>query len=102
MAVVTEKFYIESADDLKIKLVRYQNIIEALETQALTAAGTAETSSYSFDDGQISVSMTNRSPKAIAEAIDMYEKFAQRIYNKLNGRVGTLRPWQGMRGRWKY
>jgi len=99
---VTEKFYIESADDLKTKLARYEKIVEALETQALAAAGTSETSSYSFDDGQISVTMTYRSPEGIWKAIHGYEKAIQRIYNKLNGRVGVLRPVQGMRGRWRY
>lgn len=94
---MTETYYVQSASDLKTKITRIQNVIEALEEQSIQAADMSTTDSYSFDDGQISVNMSYRSPAAIANAIQRYESILNRLYNKLNGRNYALRDWRGLR-----
>jgi len=96
---MTEKYYIESADSLLERVNRIDNIIEELEMQAVTSADTSTTESYSFDDGQVSISMSYRSPAGIANAIMRYESLKQKYLNKLNGRDMAMRPWQGLKNR---
>jgi hypothetical protein len=93
---VTERYYILSAESLKEKIQRIDNIIDALETQALDAAGTSTMDSYSFDDGQISVNVSYRSPAGISKSIQLYESLKQKYLNQLNGRNFVLRDWRGL------
>lgn len=98
MAVVTETIYIEGAETLEARLSRINTIIETLETRMVEAgAGQALTAQYSLNDGQVTISTTYRTPESIAQAIFWYEKLAEKLRNKLNGRVVALRDWRGLR-----
>lgn len=95
--MITESYYVETADNIKERLRRVDNIIQALETMEVAAASKGDIDSYSFDDGQVSVNMSYRSPATIARAIRHYESIKQKLLNKLNGRVIILRDWRGLR-----
>lgn len=93
----TETFYIESATSLKEKVDRYNRIIEALELQMENvAAGNADVSSYSIDDGQVKISTQYRDPISIANAIDKFMMLRNKALNSLNGRGAVLRDWRGL------
>ena len=97
MSEITETLYIESASNLRDKLERIDNIIEALELQMLNVgAGNSSTQSYSVDDGQVKINTQYSTPKAMADGLIAFETIRQRILNKLNGRGMVLRPWRGL------
>lgn len=94
--------YIESAASTKERILRIYAIIEALESAALKAAGTANLEDYNFDDGQSKISATYRSPKAISDAIDAYQKILIRLQSKLTGRTTIARDINSAFARKKY
>jgi hypothetical protein len=77
--------YIESADELVVKINRIDQVIEALELQMLSAAGMADVESYTLDDGQSVIKNTYRSPESIAQAITAFEVVKQRYVSRLTG-----------------
>ena len=96
MIVISETYYIESAETVKERIERVSKVITALEEQSLRAAEKSSTDSYQFDDGQISVNMSYRSPLKIARAIQFYESLKIKLINRLNGRDVALRDWRGL------
>lgn len=62
-------------------------IIDALMMQAAAAAGTANISQYSLNDGQTIISTTYKGPDAITKAIMQYETLKNLYLNKMNGRA---------------
>ena len=93
----TAKLYVESAESLEAQLVRIDAIIDALFIQSLDAAGHADKKSYMLDDGQVEIKTEYHTPKALTDAILVWKRFRQEIYNKLNGRIMVKRPARGMR-----
>lgn len=79
--------YIDSATDLQAKIARMDAIIAALETSALTAAGTANFSEYSLNDGQTIIKTTYRTIEDVQRGILGFERIRQMYINRINGRV---------------
>lgn len=82
----SETAYIRSASDLKSKIQRIDNIIEALEDVILNAAGNQDISSYSVDDGQTSINTSYRNVEEAEAAVERFERRRQKYLNQLNGR----------------
>lgn len=81
-----ERFYIQSATSLEMKISRVEAIICALEDQALAGAANADITEYSLDDGQTKIRTVYRNPESIMRSINVYEQYLERLYGKLNGR----------------
>ena len=94
---MNEILYIQSATSLENRLERINNVIGALELLLLENIGNSGISEYNLDDGQIKIKTLYRSVTSISSAIDALEKQKQRLLNQLNGRVGVIRSWQGLR-----
>ncbi len=86
-----EYAYISSCTSYQEKIDKINAIIEALEATALKAAGKAHIDEYELDDGQTKIKTSYRSPSAIYEAINNFEKLKQRYLNKCIGRVFVAR-----------
>ncbi len=93
----TETIYLQSAENLVIRLGRIESIIDALELLQISVIPNSDKKEYMLDDGQTRIQTEYRSAKEIAGAIEAYDKLANKIRNKLNGRNMVLRPAQGFR-----
>jgi hypothetical protein len=82
--------YIQSRSTLRDKIIAIDKIIEALELQALTAAGNIDVSEYSLDDGQTRIKTMYRSGKDIADSILVFMRIREMYVNRLNGRKFRL------------
>lgn len=89
--------YIGTACDLNQKIARMEQVIEALEMQAINAAANSDLQSYSLEDGQVTIKTEYRSPQAIAQAIQAFETLKQTWLNRLVGRVSKGVDSQNMR-----
>ena len=89
--------YIQSASSLQDKIVCLDNIIAALELEALDAAGNMGITEYQLDDGQTKIRTNYRSTTQIAAAIDDFERIKQRYVNRLNGHSFRLVDWYSNR-----
>lgn len=88
----TERCYITCSTTTQERIARLQQVIEALENQAINAAGNADLNSYSLNDGQIIIRTDYRNPTEIADAIEVYEKILIRLINRCsNTRIFTVR-----------
>ena len=56
----------------------------------------ADVDEYEINDGQMKIRTIYNSAEKISEAILAYEKIAQKLLNKLNGRVMALRSPRGL------
>ncbi len=79
--------YIESCATLEAKIAAIDVILEALENQALSAAGKEGVLEYKLNDGQTIIQETYRGSVSIAKAINDFETIKQRYINRLTGRV---------------
>lgn len=77
-------------DKWKARIVALDNIIDALEIAALTAAGRSHLTEYTLNDGQTQIKCIYRSAAEIQQAIMDYEGMKNYYINKLNGRVFRL------------
>lgn len=82
--------YISSATSLKEKVVKVNNIIDALLLEAANSVGTANLTEYSLDSGQTKIKTMYRGVDAILTAINGFERIKQTYLNQLNGRVIRL------------
>lgn len=89
MAIYTScGLYIQSADSIRAKIARLDEIITALETAVLTAAENPNQtafSEYQLDTGQNKISTGYRSFKEMEAGIVAFEAMKNRYVNKLNG-----------------
>ena len=79
--------YIECAPDLRTKIIRMDQIINAFSDALLAGALDSNTAEYSLDDGQSKVKETTRSPAELVKSIEAMEKLRNMYvvrYNKLN------------------
>lgn len=88
----SESSYIQDCTTLEERLVRLDNIIDALEIRALDSVSDSSTDEYSIDDGQIKIKTKYRSHKAILDAIVGFNRLKYKIINDMNGRKVILRP----------
>lgn len=82
----TYNYIITSANEL-IKITRMTAIINAYSDSLLAGALNGNISEYSLDDGQSKIKTVNRSPKELAQLIQVLELQRDRLivrYNKLN------------------
>lgn len=77
-------------DKWKARIAALDNIIDALEIAALTAAGRSHLTEYTLNDGQTQIKCMYRSASEIQQAIMDYEGMKNYYINKLNGRVFRL------------
>lgn len=82
---------ISSCSTYQEKIDKINAIIEALEDTALKSATKGHITEYELDDGQTKIKTSYRSPSAIYEAINNFEKLKQMYINKCTGRVIALR-----------
>ena len=93
----TETLYIQTATTLKEKLAKIESIIDALYTQMAENTANEMFEEYRIDDGQVKIETIYRSFSDVMAAINIFEKWAARIRNQLNGNVYVIRSAQGMR-----
>lgn len=82
--------YIDQATDLRDKISRMDQVINALMTTALNAASTANFSEYSLNDGQTIIKTVYRTVEDIQRSIIAFERLRQLYVNRLNGRVSRM------------
>ena len=82
--------YINEATDLRDKISRINNVINALLDVALKAASTENITEYQLDDGQTKIRTMYRGTKAVFEAINDFERLKQMYINRLMGRAIRL------------
>lgn len=82
--------YMESATDLKDKLAKICQLIDALYTQALNMTGTAGIDEYMLNDGQTIIKQSYKSSEDIMKTIKILEQQKNSIFRQLNG-TGTVR-----------
>lgn len=82
--------YIDSATNLRDKITKMDQVIDGLESLAITAAATGNFSEYSIDNGQSKIRTVYRSMSEVANAISVFEKIRQRYINRLNGSMVRL------------
>lgn len=90
MGTCTADVYIESATNLKDRIVRIDAIIKALENVALKAAATGNVAEYTLDDGQTKISSTYRNPMEVQRSIAGFEVIRQQCINRLYGHTIRL------------
>lgn len=83
----SSSIYINSASDLRAKIVRCEAVIEALFVAAEKAAANEDISEYSLDDGQSKIKTVYKSAASVMAAIDVFQRQQQRYINQLNGRA---------------
>lgn len=94
---MTESEYIVSANTKRERLIRINQIIEALELQQISAVANSDVDSYALNDGQIQISTKYRSPEQIAKAIEAYDKIKARLESDLEGRIVRLADAESIR-----
>lgn len=88
----SESLYLAETTDLCERLNRIDQVILALENQAIVAAADSNIADYSLNDGQVTIRTAYRSPEAIAKAIIAFDRIRARLAAKLYGnRVVSLR-----------
>jgi hypothetical protein len=89
---LSESLYLAETTDLCERLARIDQVILALENQAIISAGDSNIADYSLNDGQVTIRTAYRSPEAIANAILAFDRIRARLSARLCGnRVVTLR-----------
>lgn len=83
--------YVNSANSLRDKIVKIDNLILSMEAKLLESVDSANYQEYQMDDGQMKVRTMYRSPKDVTAGILALEQLKQRYVNRLNGRVTVLR-----------
>ena len=84
--------YIETAKDIEAKILKINQIQEALEDAALNSAARSGIEEYMLDDGQVKIKTIYRSVEEIVKSIEGFEKIKQRYINMVQGHVMQLRP----------
>lgn len=77
--------FILCSENLKDKIERLETVVSMLIDQSIVGAGNADVSEYMLNDGQIIIKEVYRSPTAIAEAIDRYDKILNRLRARCSG-----------------
>jgi hypothetical protein len=91
--------YIQSQQTLCDKITAIDNIIAALEVEALNMAGKASIQEYSINDGQTIIKTIYRGAVGIASAIKDFETIRERYVQRLNGRHVRLVDSKNFTGR---
>jgi len=78
--------FVDKATDLCDKIVRIEQIIDALLTTALSSAAHDEIEEYMLDDGQTKIKTIYKGTDQIFKSIDSFERLKQIYVNRLNGR----------------
>lgn len=84
--------YINESADLHGRVVRIDQVIDALLTTAAdsAASGTGNYKEYSLDDGQTKIRTVYSTIADIYASINALEKLKQLYLNRINGRVFRL------------
>jgi len=82
--------YLGTAQDLKDRINKIEQVITALYNTAERAAAKGDISQYSLDDGQVRISTTYKSVEDIMHSIESFEKLKQMYINQLQGRMVRL------------
>jgi len=82
--------YITSVSDMKSRLAKVRQVIDALLDLQIEAAVNDNIDEYWLDDGQTRIKMNYRSSADIAKAITDLERIEQTYLNRLNGRTARL------------
>lgn len=82
--------YIESTTDLRSKITRLNQVIDALISASIKGAANANMEEYSLDDGQTKIRAKYKDMAQIQAAINAFEKAKQIYVNRLNGRSFML------------
>lgn len=78
--------YIGTASDTADRIVKIDQVINALLQAATTSAANANISEYSLDDGQTKIKTVYKDVAQIFASINAFEKLKQMYINQLNGR----------------
>jgi hypothetical protein len=90
--------YIQNASNIRDKIKRIDQVIDALFDAATKAAANQEISSYSLDDGQTSITASYRNSQEALKAINDFEELRQKYIDRLNkNSVFQLKPEQNFR-----
>jgi hypothetical protein len=93
------KSYFDSAKNLKDKIAKIDQIIDALLDKGLEQVEVSGEQSYSLDDGQTKISTSFRSSGDIMNAVREYEQLKSLYANRLQGRGFRLMDasnlWRG-------
>ena len=81
----SESLYFSCSTTAIERLKRLEQIIIALENQAIIAASNADVSEYSLNDGQVTIRTAYRNMEEIAKAIDRFQAIYNRLKNKCMG-----------------
>lgn len=84
------KDYVNSADDLKSKIEKIDNAINALLDKLLDTAGNADLREYQLDDGQTRIRTNYATASDVQAGIFALEKLKQVYVNRLYGRTTKL------------
>ena len=83
--------YVDCASNTYDKIIRYNNLIDALELKIIKSIGQSGYVEMNFDDGQMKVKSTYRSIQDMESGLLALEKQRQRYINRYNGRSRNLR-----------
>lgn len=89
--MATESEFIVCAQSIRDRMDRIGQILTKLEEQMILAVEDVAVSEYTLNDGQVVIKTAYRSPESIAKAIDHYERIYNRLANRCNGRIFTLK-----------
>lgn len=81
----SESLYFTCSTTAIERLQRLEQIIIALENQAIIGAANSDISEYTLNDGQVTIKTAYRSMKEIADAIDRFQAIYNRLKNKCMG-----------------
>ena len=80
----------DAGTDLQTRIIRLNQIIDALQIAALDAASNSGISEYSLDDGQTKIQQSYRNIEEITRSINAFEALKQKYINQINGHVVRL------------
>lgn len=82
--------YISTSTSLRDRIVKIDQVIDALHETMLKAATNDNISEYSLNDGQTTIRTMYRGIDQIEKSIMGLERIKQMYFNQLNGRVIRL------------
>jgi arginine deiminase len=82
--------YISCAKTLKERIVKIDQIIDALYETALKAAGKDNFIEYSINDGQVQYKTVYKGADAVLKSIQVFEALKKKYQTELNPRIVKL------------